>query len=115
MAQQEIDFSKFYPESTKILKIVNMKNEIHIFMKSLTHMQTCPACKKECNEYNSTYHRKIQDLPIFKKTVYIHLTAYRYYCHNSECKQKVFCETVDGFFGFKMRISADLNSEYANT
>ena len=108
MAQQEIDFSKFYPESIKILKIVNMKNEIHIFMKSLTHMQTCPACKKECNEYNSTYRRKIQDLPIFEKTVFIHLTAYRYYCHNNECKQKVFCETVDGFFGYKKRMTERL-------
>ena len=78
-----------------------MEKEIHILIKSQTHIQTCPSCKQECNEHHSTYRRKIQDLPILGKTVYLHLTAYRYYCrHNNECKQKVFCETFDGFLGF---------------
>ena len=108
MAQTEIELSTFYPELLKILKVVNRKNEIHIFIKSQTHTQTCPSCKQECNEYHSTYRRKIQDLPIFGKTVYIHVTAYRYYCHNSECKQTVFCETVDGFFGYKKRMTRRL-------
>ena len=81
---------------------------MHVFIKSQTHTQTCPACKQECNEYHSTYRRKIQDLPILGKTVYIHLTAYRYYCHNSECKQKIFCETINDFFGFKKRMTGRL-------
>ena len=85
-----------------------MKKEIKIFMKSKTQMQTCPSCGKECRDYNSTYRRKIQDLPILGKTVYIHLTAYRYYCHNAKCQQKVFCETIDGFFGFKKRMTERL-------
>jgi transposase len=108
MAQSEIDLTAFYPASLMIQKVVNRKKEIQIFMKSLTHTQSCPSCKQECNEYHSTYRRKIQDLPILDKTVYIHLTAYRYYCHNSECKQKVFSETVDDFFGFYKRMTGRL-------
>ena len=108
MAQTEIDLSVFFPGSIKIIKITNIKKEIHIYIKSQTHIQTCPSCKQECNEYHSTYRRKIQDLPILGKTVYIHLSAYRYYCHNNECKQKVFSETVDGFFGFKKRMTKRL-------
>jgi len=108
MTQSEIDLSTFYPASLKIIKITEMKEEIHIFIKSQTHIQTCPSCKQECNEYHSTYRRKIQDLPIFGKTVIIHLTAYRYYCRNGECKQKVFCETVDDFFEFYKRMTGRL-------
>ena len=108
MAQQEIDLSAFYSASLKIAKVIMMKTEIHIFMKSQTHAQTCPSCKQICNEYHSTYRRKIQDLPIMEKTIYIHVTAYRYYCRNNECKQKVFSETVDGFFGFKKRMTGRL-------
>jgi len=108
MAQTEIDLTTFYPAGLKIIKITNTKKELHIFMKSQTHIQTCPTCKQECKEYHSTYRRKIQDLPILGKTVYINLTAYRYYCHNSKCKQKVFCETVDDFIGFYKRMTGRL-------
>jgi len=108
MAQTEIDLTEFYPAGLKIIKIKSMKKEINISVKSQTHIQTCPSCKQECNDYHSTYRRKIQDLPILGKTVYIHLTAYRYYCHNSKCDQKVFCETVGNFFGFYKRMTGRL-------
>ena len=108
MIQSEIDLSNFFPASLEIKDVIDRNKEIHIFIKSKTHTQTCPLCKKECNEYHSTYRRKIQDLPILGKTVYIHLIAYRYYCHNSECKQKVFCESIDDFFGFHKRMTGRL-------
>ena len=106
--QQKIDLSKFYPASLKIIQVEDKEKEVHIIIKSQTHVQNCPSCKQGCNEYHSTYRRKIQDLPILGKTVYIHLTAYRYYCCNGECKQKVFCETVDGFFEYKKRMTLRL-------
>ena len=106
--QQKIDLSKFYPASLKIIQVENKEKEIHIIIKSQTHVQSCPSCKQGCNEYHSTYRRKIQDLPILGKTVYIHLRAYRYYCRNSECKQRVFCEIFDDLFGHKKRMTARL-------
>ena len=108
MAQTEIDLFKYFPASLKIIKIVDKKEGINIFIKSQTHIQTCPSCGQDCNEYHSTYRRKIQDIPMLRKTVTIHLSAYRYYCHNNECKQKVFCETADGFFGFYKRMTGRL-------
>lgn len=108
MVQSEIDLSNFYPASLKITKVINLEKEIRIFIKSQTHTHNCPSCNQVCTVYHSTYRRTIQDLPVLGKTVYLCLTAYRYYCHNSECKQKVFCETFDGFFGFYKRLTGRL-------
>jgi transposase len=108
MGQSEIDLSTFFPESLKIIKITKAKKEIRIYIKSQTRIQTCPSCKNESNEYHSTYRRKIQDLPMLGKAVYVHLTAYRYYCRHHNCKQKVFSETVDGFFEYKKRMTGRL-------
>jgi transposase len=108
MEQSEIDLSNFFPASLKITKATATEKELHISIKSQTHMQTCPLCKQECTEYHSAYRRKIQDLPMLGKTVCIHLTAYRYYCHNGECKQKVFSETMGGFIGFYRRMTGRL-------
>ena len=108
MGQSEIDLSKYFPASLLLTGVTDKKNELDIFIKSQTHIQTCPSCGKECNEYHSTYRRKLQDLPIFNKAVIIHLTAYRYYCRNTECKQKVFCESIDGFFEYYKRMTGRL-------
>jgi transposase len=104
----EIDLSSFYPKTLQITQVINSKKEIHVYMKSQTHSHDCPLCKQECKDYHSTYRRKAQDLPILGKTVYVHLTAYRYYCRNSKCRQKVFCETIGDFFGFYKRITGRL-------
>lgn len=39
-----MNVSDFYPEYTKITKITNTKNMIHISLKSTTRNQACPLC-----------------------------------------------------------------------
>jgi transposase len=65
-------------------------------------------CGTLSHNYHSTYKRKIYDLPIFGKSVYLNITAYRYYCDNGECKQMVFCEELDGFSGKYRRMTLRL-------
>lgn len=68
----------FYPKDSKIVKIVEDNNQVSIYLKSQTHEQICPKCGHDSNRYHSTYRRKLQDQPIFGKSVYIYLTGYQY-------------------------------------
>ena len=100
--------SSFYPEEVKIMQVIDNDNGINIFLKSLTHNHICPKCGQITKSYHSTYKRRIQDLPILGKSVYLNVTAYRYYCENISCDQKVFCEELGGFSGKYRRMTSRL-------
>lgn len=93
----------FYPDTMNIISSSINEGLIQLSMKSNTHEAVCPACKKKSSIYHSTYRRKVQDLPILGKKVILNITAYRYYCDNTECKQKVFAEGLEGFAGWYRR------------
>lgn len=104
----KIDLQPFYPHETEIRRMVETNDRLEIHLKSHTRSQTCPTCHQSSQDYHSTYRRKLQDLPIFMKRVYVHLAAYRYYCHNEACSQKVFTESVNGFCGSYKRMTGRL-------
>jgi len=93
----------FYPNAMNIISSSINGGLIQLSIKSNTHEAICPVCKKKSSSYHSTYHRKVQDLPILGKKVILDITAYRYYCDNIECKQKVFAEELEGFAGWYRR------------
>jgi transposase len=103
-----LNLERFYPEDIEITGIIEMEKEINIIIKSTTHEQICPVCGAISHTYHSTYKRKIHDLPILGKSVYLNVTAYRYYCDNQECTQKIFCEELDGFTGRYRRMTLRL-------
>lgn len=103
-----IDLARFYPDTMKILSQTITEESVILRFKSITHQAQCPRCGKTTDKYHSTYHRKVQDLPLFGKTVILDITAYRYYCADSECNQKVFAEGLQGFAGVYRRISSRL-------
>ena len=100
--------SSFYPEEVKITQVIENNSGITIFLKSLTHSHVCPQCGQITKIYHSTYRRRIQDLPILGKSVYLNVTAYRYKCENTSCEQKVFCEELSGFTGKYRRMTSRL-------
>ena len=105
-----LNLDKFYPKDIEFTGITHSEEEITLTLKSTTHEQPCPICGTISHNYHSTYKRKIHDLPILGKTVYLNITAYRYYCENVECEQKVFCEELDGFSGKYRRMTLRLEN-----
>ncbi|ACV64762.1 transposase, IS204/IS1001/IS1096/IS1165 [Desulfofarcimen acetoxidans DSM 771] len=77
--------SNFYPKEVKINQVIENNSGITIFLKSITHSHVCPKCGQTTKFYHSTYKRRIQDLPILGKSVYLNATAYRYNCENTSC------------------------------
>jgi len=101
-----LDLQKFYPGDIVITSKDETSDKIIVELKSKTKSQTCSKCGRESSQYHSTYMRKIIDLPILGKSVILLVTAYKYYCHNNNCDQKVFCEELSGFTGKRRRMTA---------
>ena len=67
---------------------------ITLFMKSRATQGSCPLCGVVSDQYHSTYHRNLQAAPIRGKNTRFDVIAYKFYCINPECNQKVFMESL---------------------
>lgn len=101
-----VDLQNFYPKEIEIIMKSETSNQIIINMKSRTKSQICPKCGCESTRRHSTYTRKIIDLPLLGKAVFLNITAYKYDCERESCDQKVFCEELSGFTGKYRRMTS---------
>ena len=100
-----IDLQNFYPDELAILYIIEKEDSITICMQSKSIKFTCPDCNTVSHKHHGTYHRRVQDLPIFQKTVWLDINAYEYSCKNPVCKVESTAETFDGFLRFQKRMT----------
>jgi transposase len=61
------------------------ETSIHIHCSSIVEESLCPSCLKKQRAVNQTYERKIRDLAITGREVYLHLTERQFYC--PDCKR----------------------------
>ena len=108
--RSSIDLQAFYPESLQIIKIEEDSEQIKIILKSRKHRHSCPKCGQGAETYHATYMRRVQDLPIFRKNVTLHIKAYDYYCENEKCATVSFAEDYGGFVGKSDRMTDRLES-----
>ena len=101
-----LNVSLFFPEELRILDIRIDDNSIEIDLKSETNSLTCAACGQVSTIIRGTYKRRVQDTPIFGKTVWLNVTAREYRCQNQKCNSKSVAETFDGFISFKKRMTS---------
>ena len=110
----DADLTSFYPEYFRIDQQYLVNEKIEITAKSITRQAVCPSCGKLSGSYHSTYKRKVEDLPLLGTNVFITVTAYRYYCENANCPQKVFAEELEGFAGWFRRKTERLENLIAS-
>ncbi|MHC5268426.1 transposase family protein [Enterococcus sp. LJL98] len=55
----------------------------------------CPSCQKNSTTIRSYYSRKIQDLPMNGKEVYLIIRCRKFQCKNNQCDKKVFAQEVN--------------------
>jgi len=68
------------------------KNDLHIYCKIVdSRHQKCPACTEKTGKKTPKYHRKIRDLSISGRKVFLHLLVHQYHC---ECG-RTFSERFD--------------------
>ena len=89
--------SDFYPENLEIIFVEQNETEVHITMKSKTKECKCPKCEKTTSSIHATHHRKVQDLPIFRKRAILDINLYEFNCINPDCDTVSFTETFENF------------------
>lgn len=88
-------------------------DEIHIRVKSKRKYVECPYCGEKTKKVHSRHTRKIQDMPISGKKVYIEIANRKMFCVNTECTKKTFAERHE-FVREKGKKSRRLEAEIIN-
>ena len=83
---------------------------IKIKVESIYKKAICPYCGEESKKIHSRYVRKLQDLPIQGKKVFLLLSNKKYFCMNKACSRKTFAE-VYTFFAPKAKKTNRLQEE----
>lgn len=110
MLNSSIDLQNFFPnKQLKITDIFEDKTMIKIKLKSQTTSCTCPKCNTISTKYHGTYVRKVQDLPILGKQVFLEINSYEYNCENNDCPNKTIAEHFDGFISYYSRMTERLS------
>jgi len=101
-----LSLSRYYPEKyLKITDITDSSTKIIIKLKSVTRECKCPGCNTVLSEYHGTYERKVQDLPVFGKSVQLLINVREYQCDNDQCEISTVTESYDGFLNSYSRMT----------
>lgn len=87
MEAREINIQSFYPKELEVRGIEETEKQIYIHLKSKSTSCECPRCHKMVTKKRATYERKVQDLPILGKAVWLIVNIYEYQC--PECNKPV--------------------------
>ena len=61
-------------------------------MESIQHGSRCPACRHISCRIHSRYWRTLKDTPLHSMPVSLHVRARKFFCHQSDCHQRIFTE-----------------------
>jgi len=78
----------------KLEKLVQMSGAITLFVGSVQAIVNCPSCQTGTNKVHSRYERAAADLPWEGIPVRLRLRVRKFFCLNSECQRRIFCERL---------------------
>jgi transposase len=70
----------------------------------------CPKCGKISNKIRTSYSRKLQDLPVVDKILFLDIKLKKYVCNNKFCNKKNFVEPIEDFAAKGARRTKRLNN-----
>src|SRR5262245_809473 len=81
-------------QALQLAKIVQQNDAVALFVTSIQTIIACPSCQGTNGKPHSRYERTVADLPWAGITVRLRLRARKFFCLNSECKRRIFCERL---------------------
>ncbi len=91
---EEAIFPEILASGYEIIDVTEGEKEITVEIKPKKHSCKCPECGEESNFVHITFERKIQDLPLNNKTVYLKAHINLYVCLNPECATHTFADDL---------------------
>ena len=77
--------------------VEHINNEYIIVARAETPNAACPRCQQPSDRIHSWYERKPQELPSCGVPVRFCLRVRRFFCRNTSCLRKIFCERLAEF------------------
>src|SRR5262245_5157681 len=78
----------------KLEQIVQMSGAITLFVGSVQAVVIYPSCQTVTSKVHSRYERADADLPWEGIPVRLRLQVRKFFCSNSECHRRIFCERL---------------------
>jgi transposase len=82
------------PAVLSLEKIIPQTDAITLIITTSRLRVPCPECQQLSARVHSRYQRGITHLPWGEITVRLELYARKFFCDNSECRQRIFCERL---------------------
>jgi len=96
-------FQQFYPDYLDHTNTEINNDKVIFHFDSLRAECICPECGKTTNKFKNYYNRKIQDLPIIDKQLFLIIRLKKYICKNKFCSKGIFVEPIDELVEKKSR------------
>lgn len=98
-----------FPDYLEEVGIDIAEDKIIINFSSKRKSCNCPSCNTVSSIVSTYFTRKIQDLNIIEKPLFLVIRLAKYRCENPNCSIKVFSENINDFAETKARRTNRLN------
>jgi transposase len=97
------------PNLLLLERVSSEPDRITLIVKTAPRQSLCPRCHLPSAYLHSRYVRRLADLPWLGTAVQLELRTRRFYCHYSDCQQRIFCERLPAFIAPYARRTLRLN------
>jgi transposase len=110
-----MSLSTFLPHLRDLVRKDVIGDADHLTVMAVSHAPSaaCPLCHQPSRRRHSTYRRTIADLPWSATPVTLCIQVRRFFCTNSQCRRRIFCERLQQIASVSSRRTQRLRASLA--
>lgn len=96
---------RLLPEGFEVLRLTTEPDELNVWAEPESSSACCPGCGRSCKRIHSRYTRTITDLPWRSITVTLRLRVRKFFCDETSCERRIFCERLPEVVAYARKTS----------